>query len=230
MSYLINSTTTFKNISYKVEDDLNFYDELQKMLDDNTIENKIINNNEDNICLLTKVELEPNHITLECKHKFNYLPLYKEVLNQKQKNNNYYLESTRLLNHQIKCPYCRSINNKILPFIEYPDVKQVKYVNSPKTLSMDTSKCCFIYKNGYSKNKQCSTNALYFPDAGLYCNKHYKIHKESLENSNKIKKQKINNTGCSALLKTGAKKGSLCGCKTYLNGLYCKRHTIITIE
>ena len=33
----------------------------------------------DNICLISKEPLHPNHITLVCNHKFNYIPIYKEV-------------------------------------------------------------------------------------------------------------------------------------------------------
>jgi diphthamide synthase subunit DPH2 len=42
---------------------------------------------DDNICLISKDKLHPNHITLKCNHKFNYIPIYKEVLYQKTKSN-----------------------------------------------------------------------------------------------------------------------------------------------
>ena len=32
---------------------------------------------DDNICLISKDKLHPNHITLKCNHKFNYIPIYK---------------------------------------------------------------------------------------------------------------------------------------------------------
>ena len=59
---------------------------------------------ENNICLISKQKLHPNHITLSCNHKFNYIPIYKEVLYQKNKSNTQY-EVTKLYAHQIKCPY-----------------------------------------------------------------------------------------------------------------------------
>jgi hypothetical protein len=45
---------------------------------------------DDNICLISKEKLHPNHITLTCNHKFNYIPIYKEVLYQKTKSNTLY--------------------------------------------------------------------------------------------------------------------------------------------
>ena len=59
----------------------------------------------DNICLISKEILHPNHITLVCNHKFNYIPIYKEVLYQKTKFNTLY-EVTKLNYNQINCPYC----------------------------------------------------------------------------------------------------------------------------
>ena len=39
--------------------------------------------NEENCCLLTKEPLQHIHIVLACGHKFNYIPLYREVIAQK---------------------------------------------------------------------------------------------------------------------------------------------------
>jgi len=85
--------------------------------------------NDENICLISKEKLHPNHITLKCNHKFNYMPIYKEVLYQKTKSNTMY-EVTKLQPYQIKCPYCRTITNKLLPFIPYPSVKLAKNIHS----------------------------------------------------------------------------------------------------
>ena len=37
----------------------------------------------DNNCLITNEPLEKIHITLKCKHKFNYQPLINEIIKQK---------------------------------------------------------------------------------------------------------------------------------------------------
>jgi hypothetical protein len=63
---------------YSVEDNLDFYAELYKSLDESG-ENKIVNNNEnDNICLITNSLLTENYVKLACGHRFNYIPLFKD--------------------------------------------------------------------------------------------------------------------------------------------------------
>ena len=50
------------------------------------LNNNIINNcDSNNLCLISNTILEKNYITLECGHKFNYMPLYYELLYQKKK-------------------------------------------------------------------------------------------------------------------------------------------------
>ena len=74
--------------------------------------------NFDNICLISNEPLEKDHITFTCKHKFNYIPIFNEIIRQKhhiihRKYNN--LEVQKLTKFQMKCPYCRKIQNGILP-------------------------------------------------------------------------------------------------------------------
>ena len=79
-------------------------------------------------CLITDDTLEEDHIKLVCNHKFNYIPLYKELSNQKNRN---YLETSKLHTNQIKCPYCRTIQDGLIPFNKrYPELKK-KGVNYP---------------------------------------------------------------------------------------------------
>jgi len=137
-------------------------------------------------CLITDEPLRKDHITLQCGHKFNYVPLFKEVLFQKcsllpknismniitmytnntqvnslpiyssvtssseSKNTNivsvtynssYNLETMKLQYNEMKCPYCRTITNNILPFYPYPEVCKVKYVNSPSNLALPSLSC-----------------------------------------------------------------------------------------
>ena len=65
-------------MNYKIENNLNFYNELYKEL------NNIIEEKQEDICLLSNSPLEDNYITLDCNHKFNYLPLYNEICSQKK--------------------------------------------------------------------------------------------------------------------------------------------------
>lgn len=76
--------------------------------------------NQDNLCLITGEPLSDNHIILPCQHKFNYIPLYNEIKKQKicflpNKKSHSYLETQKLRQNQIKCPYCRTIVDGILP-------------------------------------------------------------------------------------------------------------------
>ena len=45
-------------------------------------------------------------------HLFNYSAIFKEIKNQKK--NPTYLETQKLSTKQIKCPYCRNIQNGLL--------------------------------------------------------------------------------------------------------------------
>ena len=74
-----------------------------------------------NICLITKEPLEENYIKLKCGHSFNYIPLYNEINRQKRLNNQS-MDDRRLLINQIKCPYCRSIHNYLIPYINIPSI------------------------------------------------------------------------------------------------------------
>ena len=150
-------------MNYIIEDNIDFFSELNKELPDNSDEN--------NICLLTHQPLEDNYIPLDCGHKFNYIPLYNEICNQKKEN---YLETTYLRINQIKCPYCRNITNKLLPYIEHKDVVHKRGVNSPLKYCMSLYSCEWLK---YGKNKYqviCNKDA-FKSEYGTYCSHHYNL-------------------------------------------------------
>ena len=133
-------------------------------------------NNNDNICLITLENLTSNYITLECGHKFNYMPLYNEVIQQKTIYNN--LETTILKINEIKCPYCRTINNKILPYIDMSGVRLIRGVNYPKIYRMKLHNCQWTMQSG--KNKGCICNKPAFQsEFGIFCEKHFKLTKSN---------------------------------------------------
>ena len=68
---------------YNIEDNIDFYSELNKLLN----EEKSINKEEENICLISNEKLTTNFVKLNCGHCFNYIPLYIDLVNQKQKFN-----------------------------------------------------------------------------------------------------------------------------------------------
>ena len=129
--------------NYKVEDNINFYSELTKSL-------KEEDENLENICLITNTPLEEHNIKLECGHSFNYLSIYKDINNHKNKFNLMELSSSTLKAEQIRCPYCRNIQNKLLPYVEIEGVEKIHGVNYfdenySKYNCYFQGECCFLY-------------------------------------------------------------------------------------
>ena len=56
---------------------------------------------------------------------FNYSSIYNEIIKQKTIKN--YKEVQKLHKDSIKCPYCRTIQDKLLPY--NPQFKKIKLVN-----------------------------------------------------------------------------------------------------
>ena len=109
------------------------------------------------------------HITLKCTHRFNYLPILHEIVQQKKKN---CLEITHLNSKQLKCPYCRNVQIGILPkwqFIE--GVTRINGVNAPDKNINRQNKCSFLCISGKNKGNICNV-----PASAKYCDKHVKKH------------------------------------------------------
>ena len=186
---------------------------------------------DDNICLISKEKLHPNHITLKCNHKFNYMPIYKEVLYQKTKSNTMY-EVTKLQPYQIKCPYCRTITNKLLPFIPYPSVKLAKNIHSTGSDCLSAKKCSYIIKTRTTNStttcdSNCHKNALYYEAENLLlCPGHYKKH-IAKNTTIETKVEKVSTKPrCTAILKSGVNIGKPCNSIISIDGSqFCKRHS-----
>jgi hypothetical protein len=112
---------------YSVEGGIDFFTELYKSLDDEESNHKTDEDN--NKCLITNQVLTDKFIEMSCGHKFNYLPLYYDILNHKNKFNNLEGSSTRLKRNEIRCPYCRKRQPGLLPY--YEDL------NLPKTCGVN---------------------------------------------------------------------------------------------
>lgn len=121
-------------------------------------------------CLISQDSLDLNYITLDCNHKFNFLPLYFEIKKQKTIKNHF--ETTNLKLNEIKCPYCRTITNRLIPFYKYYNVKQIRGVNSPPNLCIFKNECEYISKK---TNKKC-TNYACITKCGIFCNNHMKYN------------------------------------------------------
>ena len=115
---------------YNTEEGIDFYSELSKSLN-NPIgkidEINEIEENENNKCLISNTILTENSITLECNHKFNYIPLVNDLTNHKLKFN--YNESRILKLNEIRCPYCRNVQKNLLPYYDIHNVKKIHGVN-----------------------------------------------------------------------------------------------------
>jgi hypothetical protein len=110
-------------VKYKIEGNINFYSELSNLL------NKKEEEEISNLCLISNLPLTEHFIKLECGHSFNYLPLYKDIINHKQKYNYMELNCCILKTEQIRCPYCRNIQNNLLPYKELDGVEKIHGIN-----------------------------------------------------------------------------------------------------
>jgi len=137
---------------------------------------------DDKYCLISNVELEKDYVELICGHKFNYSSIYNEVYNQKHKTT--HLETQRLSKNQIKCPYCRRVQNGLL--ISREGYDNVKYVNWPISLQYKPYKCAYIFLSGKRKNQKCEKQC-----SSKYCKNHEKIISKRLEKQ-KVKLEKKN--------------------------------------
>ena len=213
-----------------LEGNINFYDELNKLDTDDEDENEPL-------CLLTNLPLDKNSIKLSCNHEFNFLPLYKEVVQQKTRTNSSYLNTDKLAYNQIKCPYCRQKTENLLPHVRLnKDMSFISGVNTPESLCMKFHTCNYLFKSGKNKDNCCSKQA-YFDVEGCFCSTHHAYAlKQKQKNASKMINQptSVKNTNnnepsaptlCKAILKTGKRAGQSCNSKIICNNdQFCKRH------
>ena len=95
---------------YSVEGNIDFYEELYKSLDEPDLPDTAEH------CLISNMPLTQNFVEMKCGHKFNYIPLFKDLVNHKKKFST--MEVTRIKSGEIRCPYCRSKQSTLLPYYE----------------------------------------------------------------------------------------------------------------
>lgn len=142
-------------------------------------------NKYENVCLITNEILKKNHVKLSCNHCFNYKPLFQEIKKQKINFNKY--ETQRLKSNQIKCPYCRNVQNGILPYNE--KYQKIKYVNWPENLSYKQFKCCYEFLSGKKKGLKCNkaSHKNYCPNhARIMENRQKKLISKTAKKNNPI--------------------------------------------
>jgi hypothetical protein len=139
--------------SYNIEGNINFFDELYKSLD-------IDDNEDENVCLITNETLTNHFVQLQCNHKFNYLSLYNDIKNHKQKFNSLEGHNSQLQSNEVRCPYCRNKQTGLLPYYEelgLPLVHGVNYIDPNRKKPVNT------YNNHYSTCQYVTLNPHYDP-------------------------------------------------------------------
>jgi len=186
---------------YNIEGGIDFYNQLYANLDepdDNEVDK--------NICLITNEKLIDRHFEMKCGHKFNYLPLYKDLTNYRKKFNSMESGMNVLSKSEIRCPYCRDKQTGVLPYYEDMGLEMIEGVN---TVYIKPSKCSFVWENEYFDNtspeddfnqkivKCCHTGTkTLLPDLtniGFYCPTHGKavLSKHAKELKEKQKQEKL---------------------------------------
>lgn len=172
--------------NYIIEGNFDFYKELYESLDDS-------DNNIDElsaqVCLISNAPLTKHFVELECKHKFNYVSLFKDLVNHKTKFSS--LDTHRLKVNEIRCPYCRNKQGNVLPYIEelgLPKEHGVNWINmdlmsTSNVIDLKLGQCC--WGNGY----ECSAiHVLTNGSTNLdYCYYHYKLTARKLLMAQKLK-------------------------------------------
>ena len=193
------------------EEPFDFNAELNKLISSD------LSDDSNNECLISREQLDDTKIKLDCGHMFNYEPLYNEIVKQKYGYRS--TEVVRLNVNQIKCPYCRNIQNKVLPYASNLNLKKMIGINAPVKYQMLNDTCGYVSK---SKKSKCYLTPCNSPCWGEYCKKHVKYSKKT-EINKVVKNDNTEKTGCSCVLKHGLRKGETCNAKIF-NDNKCKRH------
>ena len=161
--------------NYTIEGNFDFYKELYESLDDS--DNNNMDEQSAQVCLISNAPLTKHFVELECKHKFNYVPLFKDLVNHKTKFSS--LDTHRLKVNEIRCPYCRNKQGNVLPYIEelgLPKEHGVNWINmdlmsTTNVVDLKLGQCC------WGNGNECSAiHVLTNGSSNLdYCYYHYKL-------------------------------------------------------
>jgi len=141
------------------------------------------------VCLITNTPLTKHFVELECKHAFNYVPLFKDLVNHKTKFST--LDTHRLKVNEIRCPYCRNKQGNVLPYIEelgLPKEHGVNWINmelmsTTNVVDLKLGQCC--WGNG---NECTAIHVLTNGSTNMdYCYYHYKLTARKMLMAQKLK-------------------------------------------
>jgi hypothetical protein len=206
------------DVKYEIEGGIDFFKELKNITakqNETSLASLSLNIEDKPVekCLITDEKLCKDHITLKCGHKFNYVPLFKEVLFQKcsmlpknvsskivtmyikntpqsnvstvMYNSSYNLETTKVSYNEIKCPYCRTLTPQLLPYYPYPDVSKIKYVNTPADLAIPALTC--EYNSHVDGAAKCRTSCVYQEKYDMMlCARHFNKLETKVESENEV--------------------------------------------
>jgi hypothetical protein len=174
--------------NYIIEGNFDFYKELYESLDDS---DDNIDEQTAQVCLISNAPLTEHFVELECKHAFNYVPLFKDLVNHKTKFSS--LDTHRLKVNEVRCPYCRHKQGSLLPYIEeigLPKEHGVNWINmelmsTSNVVDLKVGQCC------WGNGNECSaihvlTNGITNMD---YCYYHYKLTAKKMLVAQKLKQK-----------------------------------------
>lgn len=141
-------------------EEFDFWKELNK---DERIEEKH--------CLITKEPLTPHALTLPCGHTFNYAPLCREMVKLKYPTSTF-KSPMCLKRNQIRCPYCRTIINHLLPILPMYDLNLPKNICS-NTNCIPMKPCEYVFKKGKRRGEKCNHPSGFITEQGITCLHHY---------------------------------------------------------
>ena len=122
-------------------------------------------------CMISKEPLNQHSaITLNCKHVFNYIPLYKELCRSKIHKKG-----------SIVCPYCRVETSHILPMYIHEEVKVVNGINAPNKSILPNYQCQWVMKTGKNKGEAvCKRGGAIRDGLPHLCTLHFTSHTKLL--------------------------------------------------
>jgi hypothetical protein len=198
---------------YSVEGNIDFYSELYKSLDESELKD---NETDKDLCLISNMPLVENYVTLECKHKFNYVPLFKDLVNRKSKLASMDIQNLKV--NEIRCPYCRNKESNLLPYYENMGVDKVhgvNYIDESKIVITHSSASSYFsgtcsFKATMPDNTELCCHSTYvcsFEDGKDYCHSHIRmLQRQALKNKLLAKKAEEKKLKMEAKLKEKEEK------------------------
>jgi hypothetical protein len=124
------------------------------------------------------------------------------------------------------------VQDKLLPFLNYDNIKKLRGVNAPESLCMKVRMCEHIETaNNKRKNTKkkisdsCECNATHLANGAYYCKKHCELQQQEQQEKQVEEKVDIcsvsneDDNVCGVIIKTGKKKGLPC-----TNSSKCRIH------